>query len=105
MPEERSLYKVGKPPTIEEIASRPCGRLFTDPGYEPPTWKDLRDLMAATGWKGAEVAAIVGAAETPQKGSRTVRKWTADPATTNESRQISYAVWRLLLINTGVVDK
>lgn len=103
MTQDRAVYKPDKAPTLAEIVQRPCARLFTDPAYIPPTWQDLRDLMAATGWKGADVAAITGAASTPQAGSRTVRKWTANPEQTSEARSISYAAWRLLLIESGSV--
>ena len=105
MTQERKYYGPEGGPTLDEIKSRPCTRRFSDPGYEPPTWKDLRDLMAATGWKGADVAAITGAASTHNAGSRTVRKWTADPDNTKEARNIPYAAWRLLLIESGVIGE
>lgn len=105
MSQERTPYTMDGEPTLKEISQRPCARLFKDPGYVPPTWKDLRDLMAATGWKGADVAEITGAASTPQAGSRTVRKWTANPEQTTEARNISYAAWRLLLIEAGVFEE
>ena len=105
MTQEHTHYGPKNTPTMAEMAHRPCTRRFSDPGYIPPTWSDLRDLMALMGWQGADVAAITGAASTAKAGSRTVRRWTADPDKTQEARNIPYAAWRLLLIESGIVGK
>ena len=70
---------------------------FTHPSYEPPTYEDLRTLRELSGKTHGELAAIVGMDDT-----RNFMKWTAPTAAKNRA-QIPYAVWRLLLIELGIV--
>lgn len=69
---------------------------FDDPAYTAPKAEDLRELMRQKNLSGSTVARLVGV--TP----RTVRKWATRAGMPN-SAEIPYAVWRLLLIETGVL--
>ena len=69
---------------------------FTDTGFNPPDWQDVRILIQGLRWTGSQVADFVGV------NSRTVRKWTSPPSASNHA-PIPYAVWRLLLIAAGKV--
>jgi len=61
--------------------------------YTPPTPAELREFMRTHGLSGTATANLVGVT------SRSVRYWLADPAMPNH-RQIPYAAWRLLLVET-----
>jgi hypothetical protein len=61
-------------------------------GYTPPTPVEFREFVRMHGLTGAVTANLVGVT------SRSVRYWLSN----NKSRrQIPYAVWRLLLVETG----
>lgn len=102
--ESKKSYRVNNI-TLKSIGRRNCALLFSDPEYEPATWRDLRDLMQVMEWEGAVVAQMVGVSGGSKAGSRTVRRWTADPSETDSARQIPYAAWRLLLINAELVTR
>lgn len=70
---------------------------FSDPAYTPATADDLRELMRQTGLTGSQTARLIGV------NSRTIRKWTTSEGMPN-SAEIPYAAWRLLLIETRVIQ-
>jgi hypothetical protein len=70
---------------------------FNDPEYREPSWQDLRAVIQHLGWTGSQVGEFTGV------GSRTVRKWTSPPDTSNHS-PVPFAAWRLLLIAAGLVE-
>lgn len=71
---------------------------FHDPAYMSPTNEDLRALAERFSLSGAGVARLTGVL------ARTVRKWMAAPTVSNHS-PIPYAAWRLLLIESGTVER
>ncbi len=75
-----------------------CLYPYSSKKYEPPTADYVRRLMKQANLTGSMAASIVGV------NDRTVRKWIADESTSNH-RKISYAAWRLLLIETGLAKK
>ena len=92
MSEEHAKYDAGG-------GSLPPGTLlkFTDDNYQEPTAEDVRTLRALSGLTGRELAELAGIAD-----QRTFRRWTTPPGASG-ARQIPYAAWRLLLIETGMV--
>jgi len=69
---------------------------FSDQGYTEPTWEDLRMLMHVAQLSGSRAGDLAGVS------SRKVRKW-ASPPSHPDHLPIPYAVWRLLLLETGLV--
>src|SRR5690625_1310334 len=94
MSEEYPTYRTANSDT--EVNPRTLLR-STDPGYERPTYADLRALKDRSGETGGRLAQRVGV------DPRTWRKWTAPPEAKN-AQQIPYAAWRLLLVELGVVE-
>lgn len=104
MSETRAEYKIdGAGLTKEDLARRNCSRRFDDPLFRPPTAEEVDGLIKLAGWSQREAALIVGANFTPGKGSTTIRKWRAKEGAP-EHRAIPYAAWRLMLLESGVVD-
>lgn len=104
MSEETPIYGgLGLPTTKEAFLNRPCALLHSDPDYVPPTPEEVGALISYAGWSQKEVAQITGVVHNA-KGSSTVRRWKA-PVDKSESRQIPYAVWRLMLIYSQVIEK
>ena len=93
MSEARASYLVQ---TEQHIPTTSTLLPFSDPDYSEPSWKDLRAVIQRLGWTGSQVSDFVGVE------SRTVRKWTSPPDTSNHA-QVPYAAWRLLLIAAGLV--
>ena len=73
--------------------------------YVPPTHIEIKTLINGMHWTEENVARIVGAPfDTARgRGSNTVRGWLRPPGTAG-SRNITYASWRLLLINAKFAD-
>jgi len=96
MSEERATYRTSKSP-----GKLPGGTLlkYTDPGYQEPTFEDVRTLKEISGKTGRELSELVGL-----KDNRTFRKWTAPPGASQKA-QIPYSAWRLLLIELGIVSQ
>lgn len=89
------------PKSIAAFKKLRCARQYTK-GYEPPTNEEVKQLAKLMNWTGGDVATLTGV-ENKEGRSRTVRRWMADPSTTNY-RAIPYSAWRLLLIYAGVVS-
>lgn len=93
MTEDRPSYKVEGSLEINPAALLP----YSDPGYKPPTYEDLRALKAICGLTGGELAKLCGV------DSRTFRAWTAPPEASRKQR-MPYSAWRLLLINAALIE-
>jgi hypothetical protein len=84
-----------------EDKSRPADvtlRLYADPEYRLPTPEDIRAVVHMLGMTAEELALLVGV-----KDGRAVRRWLA-PATAKSHAQIDYAIWRLMLLEAGLVE-
>lgn len=86
-----------------DLACRPCCKVFDDPAYVPPTPEEVDGLIKLAGWSQSDVAKLVGVGFNPKKGSTTVRKWRS-PVVSVEHRDIPYSAWRLLLLYAGIVE-
>jgi hypothetical protein len=67
--------------------------------WEQPTGDEVREIIRLTGMTGAEVSKLLGLAPPGHKsgrGSRTVRRWTA------EDSPIPYAAWAILAHQAGL---
>jgi hypothetical protein len=73
-------------------------RLYADPGYRTPAPEDVRAVMQLLGTTAEELALLVGV-----KDGRAVRRWLAPP-TARSHAQIDYAIWRLMLLEAGLVE-
>lgn len=84
-------------PSIHAGGLRPATLLpYTDDGYSEPTWEDVRALMRIAQLTGSGAGDLAGVS------ARKVRRW-ACPPDSNDHLPIPYAVWRLLLLETGLV--
>ena len=72
--------------------------LYADPGYRPPSPEEVRAVIESLGMTAEELALLVGV-----KNGRAVRRWLAPP-TAKSHAQIDYAIWRLMLLEAGLVD-
>ena len=70
---------------------------YDEPGYVPPSYKEVKLLKDMSGMTGGQLANLAGV------NQRTFRKWLAPPEAQN-SAQIPYAAWRLLLIECGIIE-
>ena len=71
---------------------------FSEEGFQPPSADDVRMLKRLSGLSGRQLCEIAGVTD-----PRTFRRRTA-PHDAPNSKQIPYAVWRLLLIELGFVS-
>jgi hypothetical protein len=69
---------------------------YTDERYSAATWEDVRDFMRLTELTGSRAGEIVGVS------ARKIRRWLCAPGS-EDYQPIPYAVWRLLLLETGFV--
>jgi hypothetical protein len=99
------IYDVGGslPISLEAFRNRPCALPFSHAAYMPPTPEEVDRLIDLAGWSQNVTAKLVGVAYNPKKGSSTVRKWKA-AVEKDDSREIPYSAWRLMLIYAGVVS-
>ena len=72
--------------------------LFAHPDYRPPTPEEIRTVMQLIGTTAEQLARLVGV-----KDGRAVRRWLAPP-TAKSHAQIDYAIWRLMLLEAGLVE-
>lgn len=72
--------------------------LYADPEYRPPTPDEIRAVMQQLGMTAEQLALLVGV-----KNGRAVRRWLA-PETANSHAQIDYAIWRLMLLEAGLIE-
>lgn len=94
MSEERAKYEV----TGSQGGLPPNTLLrYSHPDYQPPTYKEVRKLKDISGLTGKELCEIAGVAD-----QRSWRRWSQDPDEPG-ARSISYSVWRLLLLELGIV--
>ena len=81
----------------KEATLRPATLLrFSDEGYLPPDFKDVRILKAISGKTGSELGKLAGV------DGRVVRRWTAE--LDKQSSNIPYSAWRVLLIECGYIE-
>lgn len=102
MSEQPAPYHAGQPARLEAFKQKPCSLPFSDPGYIPPTPEEVDALIKLAGLSQRQTAQITGV-RYDDKGSSAVRKWRASTDKTYH-RAISYAAWRLLLLEAGVVE-
>jgi hypothetical protein len=103
MSEEQAEYRVDV--QLEELpwtAFRKSASLepFSSGAYAAPEPREVYTLIKKMGWTHQDVANMVGVQfdEEKGRGSTTVRGWMR-PQHSAAHRKITYAVWRLLLIN------
>lgn len=85
----------GLDPALQLAGDTLC--LYADPGYRPPSPEEVRAVMTLLGMTAEELALLVGV-----KNGRAVRRWLAPP-TANSHAQIDYAIWRLMLLEAGLI--
>lgn len=73
--------------------------LFTNPAYRVPEPGDVRAVIRILDLTADEVAGLVGV-----KDGRAVRRWLAPP-TSKTHAKIDYAIWRVLLLEAGLVRR
>lgn len=71
---------------------------YADPGYRPPAPDEIRAVMQLLGTTAEQLAGLVGV-----KDGRAVRRWLA-PSTAKTHAQIDYAIWRLMLLEVGLIE-
>lgn len=103
MSEKSPIYKSDSTPSLEAFKNKPSARRFDDPEYIAPTPEEVKALRLAAGWNNRNIADIAGYPYNPKKGNNTLRRWQF-PTAHKEYTAIPYAVWRLLLIEVGVVE-
>ena len=91
------------PHTLEAFTNRHCTLRYDDPQYQPPEPEEVAALIAIMGWSQNDVAKKTGVKWDWKKGSSTVRRWKTSKSS-REHRDIPYAAWRLLLLESGVVS-
>lgn len=72
--------------------------MYADPDYLPPTPEEIRAVIQLLGKTAEQVALLVGV-----KDGRAVRRWLAPP-TAKSHAQIDYAIWRLMLLEAGLIE-
>ncbi|BCO21123.1 hypothetical protein KUC3_39800 [Alteromonas sp. KC3] len=87
---------------IVEFKKRPCVRHNLDEFYQPPSSKDLRDLISIMHWNYADVAKLVGVSLTSKGSSATVQRWCS-PESSGDYRKIPFSAWRLLLAYADII--
>tara|TARA_R110001592_G_scaffold363387_1_gene686832 strand:+ start:18470 stop:18835 length:366 start_codon:yes stop_codon:yes gene_type:complete len=88
--------------SLEAFNNRPCGKHYLDEGYKEPTPEEVKALLTLSGLNKKDWAMLLGVTYNDKRGSTTLRKWTMNKEA-SDYRQISYSVWRLMLIYSGVV--
>ena len=71
---------------------------YADPGYRPPAPDEIRAVMQLLGTTAEQLAGLVGV-----KDGRAVRRWLSPP-TAKTHAQIDYAIWRLMLLEAGLIE-
>lgn len=71
---------------------------YADAGYQPPAPDEIRVVMQLLGTTAEQLARLVGV-----KDGRSVRRWLS-PSTAKTHAQIDYAIWRLMLLEAGLID-
>lgn len=89
----------------KELLKSPSLHSYESGSYAPPSFLEIRTLINRMHWSEEHVAKLIGAPynTTKGRGSNTVRGWLRPPGTAG-SRNITYASWRLLLINAKFAD-
>lgn len=108
MSEERGEYIVKQQTEIiqwERFLKSGCLKPYSSKKYKAATRNDIATLIDREQWSELDVANMVGVQFDPEKGrgSTTVKNWLR-PEGSNAHRKITYAAWRLMLINAGLVD-
>ncbi len=89
MTDTHGTYKTkrtGSPPAL-----RPGTLLrYSDPEYTPPEKEEFAAVIEFAGLSSAECGTVLGV------DARSIRRYKS-------GREIQYAIWRLLLIETGIV--
>jgi len=67
-------------------------------GYRPPAPDEIRAVMQMLGTTAEQLAGLVGV-----KDGRAVRRWLSPP-TAKTHAHIDYAIWRLMLLEAGLID-
>lgn len=94
MSEIRTPYVVSGRPTGPDSATL---HPFSSPLYRQPSWLDVRAVIDMLGLSGSEVGNLTGVS------SRTVRKWTSPPESSNHV-EIQYSPWHTLLVAARLVE-
>jgi len=103
--ENTPIYDVGGSPpvSLDGFRNLPCALPYSNAAYVPPTPEEVDRLIDLAGWSQNVTAKLVGVTYNPKKGSSTVRKWRTAVGK-DDSREIPYSAWRLMLLYAGVVS-
>lgn len=101
MSEVKAIYKVSNDLVI--FSNKACVKRQSEAGYLPPKPDEVKTLIDLSGINRKKWALLLGVSYNDKKGSSTIRRWTMNEEA-NDYRQISYSVWRLMLIYAGLVD-
>jgi hypothetical protein len=96
-----SMYRCANGDAVSKSAvqlSNETLRMYADPGYLPPTPEEIRSVMQMLGKTAEQLALLVGV-----RNGRAVRRWLAPP-TAKSHAQIDYAIWRLMLLEAGLIE-
>lgn len=88
---------------IEKFSRLDCCRHGGDPLYKTPTKADFELFKTVTCWTDSDVCRVLGLPYNPEKGSKLLRQWRADPENINH-REIPYSAWRYLIGVAELVD-
>lgn len=96
-PSKQTVMRLTSGPEDTSWPAKATLHLYADPDYRVPTPEDIRAVVHMLGMTAEELALLVGV-----KNGRAVRRWLA-PATAKSHAQIDYAIWRLMLLEAGLV--
>lgn len=98
-------YGLTVPTTKEAFRNRFCCKYASDPNYLAPTPAEVKALIAYANWTLCDVARITGISFDIENGLTVVRGWVSESEQSkNDSSEISYPAWRLLLLYAGIVE-
>ncbi|MBJ7539879.1 helix-turn-helix domain-containing protein [Marinomonas transparens] len=101
MSEDRKTYLSGCENPVQKLHEKGCFNRYHE-GFVYPSPDEIKAIRLYLELSQIDVAKLVGATFKEGKGSQTIRKWETEEGKT-EHRKIPYSVWRLLLIETGIV--
>ena len=103
MSSNKPIYSAGDttPVTIEAFKNSPCSLHWTDDNYRPPSADEIKSLQKLAGWSSRDMGFLTGNTFT-EKGCNAARRWKL-PEGHADHKNVSWAMWRLLLQAAGVV--
>jgi len=105
---EKAVEYIAKPKIEDlpwaEFKKSACLKPFKSGDYVPPGREEISTLINKMGWDHRAVSEMVGVQfdEENGRGSTTIKNWLRHENSSSH-RKITYAVWRLMLVNAGLV--